>query len=388
MSEPTVQELLDGLEVLICGLDDTGVIRVFNRPCERLTGLSREEALGTSWLDLFADGHRSDQIVSSWAQAREAAPGGPYEALCRRGRNLRWHFARFAPTRAPLVTLWAVGIDITHEREALVRARELERVVALGNLMSGLTHELRNPLNGALLQLALAHRNLARCDDQTLEPISAAVVQATSEVRRISSLLDDFMVFIRPQPIQLERTDVRRIVSNAIERGGSKACAFGVSVTLAPGAQALAEIDPSRVETAVYQMIANAIDAASNTADPEVRLGIAVVGNTITIEVVDRGPGLSSLDTAIFEPFFTTKKGGTASGSRSQRVAIDRRSHHARAARRRCFGSAADRRWRRELALAVVETRLSTAEREHERYVTVAPPSPGTRATRCLPMHP
>lgn len=324
MSAPGLYELLDGLEVLICGLDETGAIHVFNRPCERLTGISREDAVGTSWLDLFAAGQRTDQVTSLWAQAQEASPGGPYEALCRQGRNLRWHFARFAPRRAPRVTLWAVGIDVTREREALVRAREIERVITLGNLISGLAHELRNPLNGALLQLALADRTLGRSHDETLEPLSEAVVQATKEIRRISSILDDFLMFVRPQPLHLERTDVRRVVALAIERVGSRARTARVSITFDPIGEALAEIDASRVQTAVYQLIANAIDGASETVDREVRVNIAVVSNTITIEVVDHGPGLPQPDLAIFEPFFTTKKGGTGLGlAIVQRVAVD-----------------------------------------------------------------
>jgi signal transduction histidine kinase len=322
MTEPAVHELLDGLEVLICGIDDTGTIHVFNLPCERLTGIARADAVGASWLDLFA-GQRTAQVVSLWARAREAAPGGPFEALCRKGRNVRWHFARLEPGRLPRVTLWAVGIDITHEREALVRAREAERVIALGNLLSGLTHELRNPLNGALLQLALADRNLARRHDETLEPTAMAVLQATSEVRRISTLLDDFMVFIRPQPIHLERTDVRGIAARATERSGPRARACGVSVMLAPGGEALAEIDASRVETAVYQMIANAIDAASDAVDREVRIRIAAAGNAVEVEVIDRGAGIPASEKAIFEPFFTTKTGTGLGLSIVQRVAID-----------------------------------------------------------------
>jgi PAS domain S-box-containing protein len=324
MTEPVLHELLDGLEVLICGLDEAGEIHLFNRPCERLTGISREDAVGTSWLALFAGGQRADQVLSLWAEAREAAPAGPYEALCRQGRNLRWHFARCSSTRAQHVALWAVGIDVTREREALIRAREAERVVALGNLLSGLNHELRNPLNGALLQLALADRNLARRQDETLDLIAAAVVRSTAELRRMSSILDDFMVFVRPQPIHPERADVRRIVARAIERSGPRARVVGVSVTLASGGEPIAELDAARVETAVYQMIANAIDAVSDSVEREVGVRIALVSNTIVIEVVDHGPGIPPAGNAMYEPFFTTRKGGTGLGlAIVQRIAID-----------------------------------------------------------------
>lgn len=322
MTQPVQLDVLDGLEVLICGLDSTGTIHVFNWPCERLTGISREDAAGKNWLEVFAPEERRDHVVSSWNEAREGVPSLPFEAMCRNGRHIRWHFSRSKRAGVPSVALWAVGIDVTQEREALVRTRELERAVALGNLMSGLTHELRNPLNGALLQLALAERTLARGTDRFIAPAVAAIAQASAEIRRISMVLDDFLVFVRPQPIQLQRTDVREIVARAIERAGPKSLAAGVVITLEPGGGATADIDGSRIESAVYQLLANAIDAASEAADHEVRVRAGVERNAIAIEVEDRGAGLADLP--IFEPFFTTKRGGTGLGlAIVQRVAAD-----------------------------------------------------------------
>lgn len=322
--QDAVHDVIDRLEILICGLDDTGKIHVFNRPCERLTGILRRDAIGLSWLELFADSQRTDHVLALWSQAREDAPAGPYEALCRNGRNLRWHFSRHDREGLSAVALWAVGRDVTREREAVVRTRELERMVALGNLVSGLTHELRNPLNGALLQLALADRILARRADETAESAGAAIARATAEMRRLSSILDEFVVFVRPQPIHLERVDVRPIVARAIERSGFKAQAADVAVTLEPGVEAFAEVDASRVESAVYHLIVNAIDAASEAQDHEARVRIGATGNSIAIEVEDRGAGLPPAEISVFEPFVTTKKGGTGLGlAIVQRVAAD-----------------------------------------------------------------
>ena len=103
MTDHDVLQVIDGLEVLICGLDDAGTIHLFNRPCERLTEISRAQAIGLSWLDVFASGDRAEHVQALWAEAREDLPAGPYEALCRKGRNLRWQFSR--QTRAPSVVV-------------------------------------------------------------------------------------------------------------------------------------------------------------------------------------------------------------------------------------------------------------------------------------------
>jgi len=305
-------DVIDGLQVLICGLDDEGHIHVFNRPCERLTGYMRQEVIGKSWLELFAIGDRAERVVSLWRTAHDETPSGPLESLCRKGRSIRWQFSRW--NHSPPITLWAVGIDVTDEREALTRARQFERIVALGNLVSGLTHEMRNPLNGALLQLTLADRTLARLDPGTANPALTAVLQARSEMRRIAALLDDFLMFVRPQPLELQRTDLRQLVAHAVERSSPKAQAANIEVTIEPGPSAIALVDGSRVETAVYHLIANAIDAAAQVSQSKVAVRIVDRGNGIGIEVEDRGVGLPSSDIPIFEPFFSTKPGGTGLG--------------------------------------------------------------------------
>ena len=310
---PTMHDVIDGLEVLICGLDDRGAILVFNHPCEQLTGLASDAAVGKSWLALFSTDERHDHVRSLWSQATTGRPAGPYEALYARGRSLRWQFSRWEPREPTPIKLWAVGIDITAEREALARTRKHQRIGALGNLVSGLTHEVRNPLNGALLQLALAERLEAR-NNGTATPTAHAIAQAKSEIRRISTLLDDFLVLLRPLPMNLDRYGVRNIVERAIARGQAKALGAGVTIVLEDGDEIRAELDAPRVESAVYHLVTNAIDAAAEAPTHEVRVRVDVHGNAIAIEVEDRGAGVPHGDAPIFEPFFTTKQGGSGLG--------------------------------------------------------------------------
>ena len=307
-------DVIDSLAILICGLDDDGRIIMFNRPAEQVTGLARTAVLGTRWLDVFAPGERHDQVTALWRQAAPDSPTGPYEALCRNQRSLRWQFSRAPTTPAPGVALWAVGVDVTGEREAAARAREAERHAALSNLVSGLTHQLRNPLNGALLQLALAERHETRAHDGQPSPTGRAVGHAIAEIRRISALLDDFLVFVRPLPLRLERRDLRALVTRAIDRARARAAAVGVAVTLAPGEPVHAEVDSARIEAALYQLLANAIDASAEAAASVVTARVEPRRNTVVVSVADHGAGLPTADAPIYEPFFTTKQGGTGLG--------------------------------------------------------------------------
>ena len=174
---------------------------------------------------------------------------------------------------------------------------------------------------------------MLREDGGTATPAADAIQRAATEVRRISAILDDFLVFVRPTPIHLQPAEVRTIVEHAIDRAADRATAAAVAIILEPGAQAHAEVDAARVETAVYHLLANALDAAKDVDSPEIRVRVGVESNLVAIEVEDRGKGIPASASRIFDPYFTTKQGGSGLGlSIVQRVAVDHGGHigHAR----------------------------------------------------------
>lgn len=316
-------DVLDDLDLCVSGIDAGGAIRAFNRACTALTGIEREAAFGSSWIERFAGDGRRAEVLAHWERLGQDGATGSFEALGPAGQSLRWQFSR-AHERAGVIVVWAVAIDLTHERAGSARARELDRVAAMGNLISGLTHELRNPLNGALLQLALAERSLARAElDERTRTAQAAIEHASEEVRRIAVLIDDFLVFVRPQPVYLGRTDARTLVEHALERAEPRARNAGVDLALAPGPTLEVALDATRVESAIYHLIANAIDAAVNAATPIVHVRVLARDNACVFEIEDPGPGLPA-GAPIFDPFYTTKQGGTGLGlSIVQRVAAE-----------------------------------------------------------------
>jgi signal transduction histidine kinase len=83
--------------------------------------------------------------------------------------------------------------DETHRRTLLT-----ERVAAAPTLAEGLSHEVHNPLNCALLQLAVLQRRLEQpdCRPESLQPVAELVEQA---LRRLELLLNDLLSFVRPR---------------------------------------------------------------------------------------------------------------------------------------------------------------------------------------------
>ena len=87
--------------------------------------------------------------------------------------------------------------DVETSDQTLRRALLIERLAAVGTLSEGLAHEVHNPLNCALLQLAVLQRRLEQpdCQAATVQPVAELVEQA---LRRLELLFNDLISFLQP----------------------------------------------------------------------------------------------------------------------------------------------------------------------------------------------
>jgi PAS domain S-box-containing protein len=318
-STPPLAQLVDAIEQLVCGLTLGGEIVFANQRSLELARLPREEVIGADWRQLFASEERHDQLAAQWAEISPGRPSRPFESLSRSGKRLRWQFSSWSLDGRPGVC--AVGTDVTDERDAQARSRSVERVSAVSNLGAGLAHELRNPLNSAHLQLVLLSRKIAKLGAASM--LGPHVEAAKREIARTAEILDDFLVFARPQRHALERVELSAVVRRAVARVQARADDAGVAVEVVASPPLAAELAAVRVEDAIHHLVANAIDACRTVRAPAVTVRARLEGNVAIVEVEDNGPGLP-VDAPVFDPFFTTKPSGTGLGlAIVERVAID-----------------------------------------------------------------
>ena len=318
----SLTDLVDSVAVLLCGLSADGRIVIANQRCAEISRIERDQLIGTDWRAVFATKERHEHLVSMWTAIGPGRPSAPFEALCRNGRRLRWQFSHWE-TGAEDARLCAVGTDVTAERDQQAHSRSAQRISALANLGAGLAHELRNPLNSASLQLALLERKVAKATPLQVQ-LASHISAATDEIHRVAEILDDFLAFARPQQLEIARIDLRDVIEHATVRLRRRASDANVELVLVPGDSLVVELDEERVEGAIGNLVANAIDAAAGGATPEVSVSWHEAGNAAVIEVRDRGPGLPFADAPVFDPFFTTKADGTGLGlAIVERVATD-----------------------------------------------------------------
>ena len=205
--------------------------------------------------------------------------------------------------------------NIAREKQIEDRLRHTERLAALGRLVAGVAHEVRNPLATIRLRVQMAQREAhsARVDE------SCAI--ALEEIERLNGMVNRLLNFSRPVLFQPEPTDLKHLTEQRLERFRENAEKNGVNiVTSFPEDGALLPIDRSKMAQVFDNVIQNAIEAMAESGGTlwvSVTSTVKSVSGTdrIRVEFRDSGHGVSAhMISRIFDPFFTTKTSGTGLG--------------------------------------------------------------------------
>jgi signal transduction histidine kinase len=191
---------------------------------------------------------------------------------------------------------------------------EAQRMAAVGTLTAGLSHEIRNPLNAAMLQLAVLERRVRRLSSAEQAAALEPLVLVRDEIRRLDHLLEDLLQYARPRELELRPVDLASLVERVTQLLASDADTRGVTITqaVAPGLTVMG--DENRLREVVINLVLNALDASERGG--EVRVGAKTLGPVeIELWVEDDGAGVGpDQREKVFEPFFTTKAQGTGLG--------------------------------------------------------------------------
>lgn len=287
------REIIENVPVFAIVLDEAGKILLWNSELEEVTGYSRQEMLGR-------DGR---EIV---------ALSGDHKLPLKNGghRLARWrHTVVRGPSGASLT--YALGVDVTEERDALRNTIQAERLAAVGRLSTGLAHEVRNPLNAAMLQIKVLEGRAERgvLDPEATKSILGAV---QDEIRRIENLLSDFLSFAQPRPLKLVPSDLNALLAKGADELRPLLGEIQLRTELDPQVGRV-EIDPAGMRQVVTNLLRNAIEASDGRGEVWLRSRAADSQGFVSFEVEDHGPGFAQ-NAPIFDAFYTTKPAGTGLG--------------------------------------------------------------------------
>ncbi|MBI2401450.1 MAG: GAF domain-containing protein [Gemmatimonadetes bacterium] len=306
--ESTFDALADGIAVL----DDRGRIQRANRALAGLLGQPLPSVVGC---DLAREllGRPSD-LAGLYQAARRGERPAP---VTQRSEALRRVFRISAApmqgdqSQGRLVVLIE---DVTEQKAFEAQMIQHEKMAAIGQLVSGVAHELNNPLTSVsgLAELLLEQ---PATPPSTREPLRIIYEQA----ERAGTLVRNLLTFARQGPPDVVSVDVSDVVRRTALLLEHEVRLRRVDlVTELPPEPVVVRADRMQLQQVVVNLVTNAVQAVT-TNPPEHPRRVLVRArryqDRVAIEVEDTGPGVpEELASRIFTPFFTTKEPGVGTG--------------------------------------------------------------------------
>jgi two-component system, NtrC family, sensor histidine kinase HydH len=208
------------------------------------------------------------------------------------------------------------------KRELSRRAQMAEKLAAVGTMTAGLSHEIRNPLNAAALQLTVLERRIAKLPRSGQAPLLEPLTLVRDEIRRLDHILEDFLQFARPREFVPQPVEVVPVMTKVLDLMEGQAERHGVRLERVLRPVRPIHGDEERLRQVLVNLALNSIEAVDeggmvrfscDTEDPDPERPDDF--GTVVIRIDDDGPGLPpELRDRIFEPFFTTKAQGSGLG--------------------------------------------------------------------------
>ncbi|OOZ36636.1 hypothetical protein BOW51_06265 [Solemya velesiana gill symbiont] len=287
-----------------------GVILYANNPSKHLLdywGCGRGQTLPLYWRK------RVDEVMASgrnW-EAEVVYDGYIYSLL-------------FSPV-AELGYVNIYGRDISQVRKAESQAREHQqelvhvcRLSTMGEMATGLAHELNQPLS-AIANFANGSSRRLRNDPQAIEDILYALGQINNQADRAGEIIKRLRNQVGKQPPVRTVADINGVVREVCSFVEFEARKAEVVIEQEMSLEKLlTRIDVVQIEQVILNLIRNALDALLEVPSKQRNLSVSTSLNGaggIVVEVLDSGPGISpGVVDKLFDPFFTTKESGMGMG--------------------------------------------------------------------------
>lgn len=198
------------------------------------------------------------------------------------------------------------------------------RVNALGEMASGMAHELTQPLTAILAQAQAGRHLCRRGEPAALEPVLLTIAD---QAKRAAAILERLRTWTRPPRDADRRCRIGEAMTNVQMLLSPEAGRRGIALSVQAD-QPLQDVlgDPVELEQILFNLVRNAIEAAGDTPSGHVRVSARSEDAEAVIEVADNGPGIPpALRDRVFEPFVSGKPEGTGLGLALCRRLAERR---------------------------------------------------------------
>lgn len=299
---------------LIVSTDPSGAIMTWNKAAEAATGYTQPEMEGRRLPELI-DAPQDQAAAECFRHIARIAGRRAVEwpLRCRDGQAIpvSWHLSPMTGTTGEPSGVVVVGRNLVEQRAMEAQVHQAEKLAALGMVIGGIAHEIRNPLG-----VSSAAAQLMRSCVGSAELLDECVTKVISGIQRASLVVESLLRFARPGPIrETTRVDIVEVLRNALMFASGEAAA-GTVVEWVPDpcdGPIYADGVQNLLELVIINLVLNALQAMPEGG--RLSIGVRTEGPEVAVEIGDTGPGIpEAYVSRIFDPFFTTQRDSRRSG--------------------------------------------------------------------------
>ncbi len=201
--------------------------------------------------------------------------------------------------------------DVTEQRLMSQKLAQKDKLSSLGELVSGVAHELNNPLTGIMCFSELL------MDDGLRPEMNSKLKKINEASHRCKKIIDNLLTFARWKRPEKTYQNINKLISDCIEMRMYQLNVDNVELDLdLEDSVPLTMLDDNQMHQVFLNLINNASDAIKETGDRgKIKISTRHVWNKIVVKVEDSGRGIpEDVANRIFDPFFTTKGVGKGTG--------------------------------------------------------------------------
>jgi len=294
-----------------------------NQSVQQVYGFEQSELQGKSFLDLF----REEDRESYRRKLTQQSLHNRVVHVAKDGRQL-FVAVRVSPSElSGQKVLLVTTSDMTRRMESERQLIQTAKMATLGEMVTGMAHELSQPLSVIKTAAGFLRGKLERGEEVPRDILDTLVLEMDSHVDRATKIVNHLRAFGRKPEMKSEPLDVAGVLLRALDIFGQQFKQRGIDVVQdVESGLPLVLADAGRLEQVFINMLVNARDAieekwrlgqAAQQPDGPKRISLSARHRTpyVEVEIADTGCGISpGVQEKIFEPFFTTKEVGKGTG--------------------------------------------------------------------------
>ena len=306
------QKILNATQSMIMVLDTAGLISYANRRCYE-AGYKQDEIIGRRLVDLVDSSQRQefDSALETTAHGQQVEN---LELRAKRSDGTLGHFSiSLSPMRDEQHAVNSVVVVMTDITDAALMQAKLahaERMATIGRLVSGVAHEVNNPLAAILgfTDLLLENPQVPANAREDLQII-------LQETQRTKDIVQDLLSFARQRPVKRELANINAVLRQTTKLRSYDFASHGVEVSEEYDENLPTVLgDAQQLQQVFLNLLNNAYDATEDAGRRgKINLKTLHTNDWVEVTIRDNGTGISDVE-RIFDPFYTTKQTGKGTG--------------------------------------------------------------------------